>query len=51
MFEILHHGVFVPLVIEDAIKVAVTRDARLIRLYLKKLQNFLVPVFYKQWLC
>jgi metallo-beta-lactamase family protein len=38
-----------PLVIEDAIKVGVTRDARLIRLYLKKLQNLLVPVPYKQW--
>jgi metallo-beta-lactamase family protein len=38
-----------PLVIEDAIKVGVTRDARLIRLYLKKLQDLLVPVPYKEW--
>lgn len=38
-----------PLVIEDAIKVGVTRDERLIRLYLKRLANLLVPVPYKNW--
>jgi len=38
-----------PLVIEDAIKVGVTRDERLIRLYLKRLASLLVPVPYKQW--
>ena len=38
-----------PLVIEDAIKVGVTRDERLIRLYLKRLASLLVPVPYKKW--
>ena len=38
-----------PLVIEDAIKVGVTRDERLIRSVLQKLQSLLVPVPYKQW--
>lgn len=38
-----------PLVIEDAIKVGVTRDERLIRLYLKRLSSLLVPVPYKKW--
>ena len=38
-----------PLVIEDAIKVGVTRDERLIRLYLKRLASLLVPMPYKKW--
>lgn len=38
-----------PLVIEDAIKVGVSRDARLIRQVLHKLQQQLVAVPYKQW--
>lgn len=38
-----------PLVIEDAIKVGVSRDERLIRSVLQKLQSLLVPVPYKQW--
>lgn len=37
-----------PLVIEDAIKVGVTRDEHLIRLYLKCLSSLLVPVPYKK---
>lgn len=35
--------------IEDSIKVGVTRDERLIRLYLKRLESLLVPVPYKKW--
>lgn len=38
-----------PLVIEDAIKVGVTRDERLIRQYLKRLQQLLKPIPYKEW--
>lgn len=35
--------------IEDAIKVGVSRDERLIRLHLKRLASLLVPVPYKKW--
>lgn len=38
-----------PLVIEDAIKVGVTRDERLIRQYLNRLQQLLKPTPYKEW--
>ncbi len=38
-----------PLVIEDAIKVGGSRDQRLIRSVLNKLNDLLVPVAYKQW--
>ncbi|GIU24582.1 MBL fold metallo-hydrolase RNA specificity domain-containing protein [Shewanella sp. MBTL60-007] len=38
-----------PLVIEDALKVGVTRNQRLIRLYLKRLQQLIKPVDYEQW--
>lgn len=38
-----------PMVIEDAIRVGVTKDKRLIKLYLKKLKELLVPVEYNHW--
>jgi metallo-beta-lactamase family protein len=38
-----------PLVIEDALKVGVTRNTRLIRSVLNKLQSLLTPIPYKQW--
>ena len=38
-----------PLVIEDAIRVGVTKDKRLIKLYLKKLKELLVPIEYNHW--
>ncbi|WP_394128911.1 MBL fold metallo-hydrolase RNA specificity domain-containing protein [Shewanella maritima] len=38
-----------PLVIEDAIKVGVTRDKKLINAYLNRLQQLLVPLVYNQW--
>lgn len=38
-----------PLVIEDALKVGVTRNQSIIRACLKLLKNQLVPLEYKQW--
>jgi len=38
-----------PLVIEDALKVGVTRDERLIKSCLKLLKRSIVPLAYKQW--
>ncbi len=38
-----------PLVIEDALKVGVTRNTSIIRACLKLLKNQLVPLEYKQW--
>lgn len=38
-----------PIVIEDALKVGVTKNKRLIDLYLKKLEQLLVPIDYGQW--
>lgn len=38
-----------PLVIEDALKIGFTRDARLIEQFLEKVGKQLVPVVYKQW--
>ncbi|TYK65997.1 MBL fold metallo-hydrolase RNA specificity domain-containing protein [Colwellia echini] len=38
-----------PLVIEDALKVGVTRDKTLIAACLKLLKKLIVPVAYKQW--
>ncbi|ABZ76066.1 beta-lactamase domain protein [Shewanella halifaxensis HAW-EB4] len=38
-----------PLVIEDALKVGVTRNQRLINLYLKRLQQLIQPIDYEQW--
>ncbi|ABV37569.1 beta-lactamase domain protein [Shewanella sediminis HAW-EB3] len=38
-----------PMVIEDAIRVGVTKDKRLIKLYLKKLKELLVPIEYNHW--
>ncbi|WP_394147209.1 MBL fold metallo-hydrolase RNA specificity domain-containing protein [Shewanella atlantica] len=38
-----------PMVIEDAIRVGVTKDKRLIKLYLKQLKKLLVPVEYNKW--
>ncbi|GIU51348.1 MBL fold hydrolase [Shewanella sairae] len=38
-----------PLVIEDALKVGVTRNKRLIDLYIKRLKVLLQPIDYKQW--
>ncbi|WP_108947087.1 MBL fold metallo-hydrolase RNA specificity domain-containing protein [Shewanella halifaxensis] len=38
-----------PLVIEDALKVGVTRNQRLIDLYLKRLKMLIKPIDYKQW--
>jgi metallo-beta-lactamase family protein len=42
-------AVLLPLVLEDAIRVGFTRDARLVRRFLSVLQKSLVPVPYKQW--
>lgn len=42
-------AILLPLVLEDAIKVGFTRDVRLLRGFLKKLRQRLVPVPYKQW--
>ncbi|MGS0724753.1 MBL fold metallo-hydrolase RNA specificity domain-containing protein [Shewanella sp. 0m-11] len=38
-----------PMVIEDALKVGVTRNQRLISLYLKRLQQLIKPIDYGQW--
>lgn len=38
-----------PLVLEDAIKVGITRDESIIRPVLKRVQELLVPVPYKEW--
>ncbi|WP_191601011.1 MBL fold metallo-hydrolase RNA specificity domain-containing protein [Marinomonas algicola] len=38
-----------PLVLEDAIKVGVTRDKRLIRKLMARLRSLLVAIPYKQW--
>jgi metallo-beta-lactamase family protein len=38
-----------PMVIEDALKIGVTRNARLIELYLKKLQQLIRPIDYDIW--
>lgn len=38
-----------PMVIEDAIRVGVTKDKRLIKLYLEKLRQLLVPIEYNHW--
>ncbi|WP_299807081.1 MBL fold metallo-hydrolase RNA specificity domain-containing protein [uncultured Shewanella sp.] len=38
-----------PLVIEDALKVGVTRNQQLISLYLKRLQQLIKPIDYGQW--
>ncbi|WP_133013321.1 MBL fold metallo-hydrolase RNA specificity domain-containing protein [Marinomonas flavescens] len=38
-----------PLVIEDALKVGVTRNASIIRACLKRLASQIVPLDYKQW--
>ena len=38
-----------PLVIEDALKVGFTRDERLIRQFLARVDKQLVPLDYKQW--
>ncbi len=38
-----------PLVIEDALKVGVTRDKNLIKTFLKKLRALIRPVEYNQW--
>ena len=40
-----------PLVIEDAIKVGISRDDRLINRVLQRLKQLLVAVPYKQWCC
>ncbi|ABV86742.1 MBL fold metallo-hydrolase RNA specificity domain-containing protein [Shewanella pealeana] len=38
-----------PLVIKDALKVGVTRNQRLISLYLKRLQQIIKPIDYQKW--
>lgn len=38
-----------PLVMEDALKIGVTRNRNLIRKFLQRLDRLLVPVEYKQW--
>ncbi|GIU18083.1 MULTISPECIES: MBL fold metallo-hydrolase RNA specificity domain-containing protein [unclassified Shewanella] len=38
-----------PMVIEDALKVGVTRNQNLINLYLKRLQQLIQPIDYNQW--
>ncbi|MCC5853830.1 MAG: MBL fold metallo-hydrolase [Alkalimonas sp.] len=43
-------AVLLPLVLEDALKVGVTREPELIRTFLQLLQQQLVPVDYKAWL-
>jgi metallo-beta-lactamase family protein len=42
-------ALLLPLVLEDAIKVGISRDARLIGTVLARLQTLLVPLPYKQW--
>jgi metallo-beta-lactamase family protein len=39
-----------PLVIEDALKVAVTHDQKLIRACLNQLSKLIVPIDYNQWI-
>lgn len=38
-----------PLVIEDAFKIGFTRDKKLIKQFLRKVQKQLMPLAYKQW--
>ncbi|QFU23458.1 MBL fold metallo-hydrolase [Shewanella eurypsychrophilus] len=38
-----------PIVIADALKVGVTKNKRLINLYLKKLQQLIIPIDYNVW--
>lgn len=38
-----------PLVIEDALKIGFTRDKNIIRQFLQKVENQLVPVKYNEW--
>ncbi|ACJ28381.1 Beta-lactamase-like:RNA-metabolising metallo-beta-lactamase [Shewanella piezotolerans WP3] len=38
-----------PMVIEDALKIGVTQNHRIIKLYLKKLNQLIKPVEYNQW--
>lgn len=38
-----------PLVLEDAVKIGITRDKRLVRLFLKKITDRIVAVPYRQW--
>ncbi|MCL1057896.1 MBL fold metallo-hydrolase [Shewanella gelidimarina] len=38
-----------PMVIEDALKIGVTQNHRMIKLYLKKLQQLITPIEYNQW--
>ena len=42
-------AVLLPLVLEDAVRVGATRDARLIRRFLSVLRDRIVPVPYKTW--
>ncbi len=42
-------AVLLPLVLEDAVRVGMTRDARLIRRFLSVLRARIVPVPYKTW--
>ncbi len=42
-------AVLLPLVIEDALKVGVTRNRRLIASFLKQIRGQLVPLPYKRW--
>ncbi len=37
------------MVIEDALKVGVTQNQRMIQLYLKKLKQLIIPIEYNQW--
>jgi len=38
-----------PIVLEDAVKIGFTRNDRLIKLFLGKIKELLVPVEYKEW--
>ncbi|QQX81826.1 MBL fold metallo-hydrolase [Shewanella sp. KX20019] len=38
-----------PMVIEDALKIGVTQNQRMIKLYLKKLKQLITPIEYNQW--
>lgn len=42
-------AILLPVVLEDALKIGVTRNRKLIQLFLKRLNQMLIPVDYKVW--
>ena len=42
-------AILLPLVLEDALKIGFTRDARLVSQFLNLLQSLIVPLPYKEW--